>query len=44
MPHNMLQWIWFAFFVIGSTGGWLMLAVLVLGFRRARQVERVVIE
>lgn len=28
MPETFVQWLWCAFFVIGSLGGWVVLAIV----------------
>lgn len=33
MPNSIAQWCWFAFFVIGTFGGWIFIAVLIWRMR-----------
>jgi hypothetical protein len=34
MPTNEAQWAWFAFFVIGTIGGWVFIGWLIYRFRQ----------
>ena len=40
MPATTVQWIWFAFYTVGSFGGWLSLAAFVLISKRAHEAQR----
>lgn len=33
MPSNIVQWLWFAFFVLGTLGGWLFIGYLIWRMR-----------
>ena len=33
MPSNIAQWLWFAFFVLGTLGGWLFIGYLIWRMR-----------
>ena len=33
MPSNTAQWLWFAFFVLGTLGGWLFIGYLIWRMR-----------
>jgi len=39
MPETWPQWMWFAFFVGGSLGGWAMLALAGLWYYLTRRME-----
>jgi hypothetical protein len=40
MPDNLWKWIWFAFFVGGSLGGWAMLVLFIIELRAYRREMR----
>lgn len=33
MPSNIVQWLWFAFFVVGTLGGWVFIGYLIWRMR-----------